>query len=183
MLSPDHIGASDMRLFCLLALMPAKRGGKRSGRGRTTLKTQHNFSRINTRSAMLCKWWWTVCDIFRRQALMATLIKNRLWPLNILSLIRTSITISEQYFHSHATVSKFSFFLEWQKELVAFGYDSSWSAPNCSFIFTSQPKYKNQIQALAMRRWWYILKHRGKFFLPFYPLMPDQRWAPCEEHI
>lgn len=30
MLSPDHIGASDMRLFCLLALMPAR--GQRYGR-------------------------------------------------------------------------------------------------------------------------------------------------------
>ena len=45
-----------MKLFVSIkkVLQPARRGGKRSGRGRrATLETQHSFSTIDARSAML----------------------------------------------------------------------------------------------------------------------------------
>ena len=70
-------------------LQPAKRGGKRSGRGRTKLKTQHSFSRINAQSAMLCQWWWIVGNIFS----YCNFNRNRLWPLNLLSLVLNPFTI------------------------------------------------------------------------------------------
>ena len=51
--------------------------------------------------------------------------RNTLWPLNLLSQVRTPITIGEQYFRSDANYDKFSFFPERQKGLVAFGHDDS----------------------------------------------------------
>ena len=57
-------------------LQPAKRGGKRSGRGRrATLETKLSFSTINAQRVILRKWWWTVGDIFNELVLTATLIE------------------------------------------------------------------------------------------------------------
>ena len=102
-------------------LQPAKRGGKRSGRGRTKLKTQHSFSRINAQSAMLCKWWWIVGNIFS----YCNFNRNRLWPLNLLSLVLNPFTIYLWTIFPMQTVNKFSPFPEWQKGLVTFGHYSS----------------------------------------------------------
>ena len=76
-------------------LQPEKIGGKRSGRGRrVTLETQHSFSKIDARSAMLRE----LMDrqrYFSRTSAYGSLDRNRLWPLNLFSLVGTPITISE----------------------------------------------------------------------------------------
>ena len=77
-------------------LQPEKIGGKRSGRGRrVTLEAQHSFSKIDARSAMLCELM--DCQrYFSRTSAYGNLNRNKLWPLNLFSLVGTPITISEQ---------------------------------------------------------------------------------------
>ena len=76
-------------------LQPAEIGGKRSGREiRVTLEAQHSFSKIDARSAMLRE----LMDrqrYFSRTSAYGNLDRNRLWPLNLFSLVGTPITISE----------------------------------------------------------------------------------------
>ena len=43
--------------------------------------------------------------------------RNTLWPLNLLSQVRTPITIGEQYFRSDANYDKFSFFRNGKRDL------------------------------------------------------------------
>lgn len=68
----------NMKLFLLIwkVIQPAKRGGKRSDRGRrATLETKLSFSTINAQRVIRQKWWWTVGDIFNELVLTATLIE------------------------------------------------------------------------------------------------------------
>ena len=51
--------------------------------------------------------------------------RNRVWPLNLLSLVETPIIIGEQYFRFDANCEEMFFFPERQKRLVAFGHDTS----------------------------------------------------------
>ena len=107
------------------ALQAVKRRGKRSGRERSsTLKTQHTFLTIDSRSAMLhemmdFRWY------FSRTSAYSSFDKNRLWPLNLFSPVGTSITISEQYFRSNANCEEIFLFPERQKKVVAYGHSRS----------------------------------------------------------
>ena len=55
---------------------------------------------------MLHDWWWTVGDIFCKQAPTATSIEG------LLGLIGTPITICEKYFHSNANCIEIFLFLQ-----------------------------------------------------------------------
>lgn len=50
---------------------------------------------------------------------------NRLWPLNLLCPVETSITISEQYFRYDANCKEIFLFSERQKGVIAFGQNNS----------------------------------------------------------
>lgn len=106
-------------------LQAAKGGGKRSGRGRSaTLETQHTFLTIDSRSTMLHEMM-AFRRYFSRTSAYSSFDKNRLWPLNLFSLVGTSITISEQYFRSNANCEEIFLFPERQKKVVAFGHSRS----------------------------------------------------------
>ena len=62
---------------------------------------------------------------FLRISAYGNLDRNRLWPLNLLCLVETPITIFEQYFRFDADLRiNFPFFSEREKGLVAFGHNS-----------------------------------------------------------
>ena len=50
---------------------------------------------------------------------------NRLWPLNLLCPVETSITIGEQYFRYDANCKEIFLFSERQKGVIAFGQNNS----------------------------------------------------------
>ena len=80
-----------------------------------TRNTTHLFT-IDSRSAMLHEMM-DFRRYFSRTSAYSSFDKNRLWPLNLFSLVGTSITISEQYFRSNANCEEIFLFPERQKKL------------------------------------------------------------------
>ena len=65
----------------------------------------------DTRIMMDCRRY------FQRTRAYSNFDRNTLWPLNLLSLVGTPITIGEQYFRSDANYDKFSFFRNGKRDL------------------------------------------------------------------
>ena len=65
--------------------------------------------------------------------------RNTLWPLNLLSQVRTPITIGEQYFRSDANYDKFSFFRNGKRDLSLLDMMTAWK---------QHLNYKNNLSSL-----------------------------------
>ena len=69
------------------------------------LHSKHNMA---FQRSMLREWWWTVGEIF-----------CEFWPLNLLCLVETPITIFEQYFRFDANLEiNFPFFRNGKRDLL-----------------------------------------------------------------